>query len=147
MMLHIFLIHLKISLGFLFSSLYPPQMEKNVRLNSWNSRQWSPRPLLFSKAHVLIKLWSILSQWTASLKTGTLVLSFITLLKLASFNMYVTVIKKILWTIMLYDLLFKLTLKKFLLLQMILKMICALLAMLLEAFGVYGEGKFQWNYG
>ncbi|KAJ4874528.1 Protein LAZ1-like protein 1 [Raphanus sativus] len=30
---------------------------------------------------------------------------------------------------------------------MILKMICALLAMLLEAFGVYGEGKFQWNYG
>lgn len=61
--------------------------------------------------------------------------------------MYVTVIKKILWTIMLYDLLFKLTLKKFLLLQMILKMICALLAMLLEAFGVYGEGKFQWNYG
>jgi hypothetical protein len=33
------------------------------------------------------------------------------------------------------------------LLQMILKMICALLAMILEAFGVYGEGKFAWNYG
>ncbi|XP_019083413.1 PREDICTED: protein LAZ1 homolog 1 [Camelina sativa] len=30
---------------------------------------------------------------------------------------------------------------------MILKMICALLAMILEAFGVYGEGKFAWNYG
>ncbi|KAG2663198.1 hypothetical protein I3760_16G016700 [Carya illinoinensis] len=30
---------------------------------------------------------------------------------------------------------------------MILKMICALLAMILEAFGVYGEGKFEWNYG
>ncbi|GMH01038.1 hypothetical protein Nepgr_002877 [Nepenthes gracilis] len=30
---------------------------------------------------------------------------------------------------------------------MIVKMICALLAMGLEAFGVYGEGKFQWNYG
>lgn len=29
----------------------------------------------------------------------------------------------------------------------ILKLICALLAMLLEACGVYGEGKFQWNYG
>ncbi|KAL8141345.1 hypothetical protein V2J09_007366 [Rumex salicifolius] len=30
---------------------------------------------------------------------------------------------------------------------MILKMICALVAMILQAFGVYGEGKFQWNYG
>ncbi|XP_031393157.1 protein LAZ1 homolog 1 [Punica granatum] len=30
---------------------------------------------------------------------------------------------------------------------MILKLICALLAMILQAFGVYGEGKFQWNYG
>ncbi|GAB2230334.1 hypothetical protein Drorol1_Dr00014596 [Drosera rotundifolia] len=30
---------------------------------------------------------------------------------------------------------------------MIVKMICALLAMILEAFGAYGEGKFQWNYG
>ncbi|KAJ4831821.1 hypothetical protein Tsubulata_010192 [Turnera subulata] len=30
---------------------------------------------------------------------------------------------------------------------MILKMICALLAMILEAFGVYGEGKFEWRYG
>ncbi|XP_021760965.1 protein LAZ1 homolog 1-like [Chenopodium quinoa] len=30
---------------------------------------------------------------------------------------------------------------------MILKLICALLAILLEACGVYGEGKFQWNYG
>ncbi|KAL8171939.1 hypothetical protein V2J09_023743 [Rumex salicifolius] len=30
---------------------------------------------------------------------------------------------------------------------MIVKMICALLAMVLQAFGVYGEGKFQWNYG
>lgn len=32
-------------------------------------------------------------------------------------------------------------------LQMILKMICALLAMILESFGVYGEGKFEWRYG
>jgi hypothetical protein len=31
--------------------------------------------------------------------------------------------------------------------QMILKMICALLAMILETFGVYGEGKFEWRYG
>lgn len=31
--------------------------------------------------------------------------------------------------------------------QMILKMICALLAMILESFGVYGEGKFEWKYG
>ena len=31
--------------------------------------------------------------------------------------------------------------------QMILKMICALLAMILESFGVYGEGKFEWRYG
>lgn len=31
--------------------------------------------------------------------------------------------------------------------QMIVKLICALLAILLEACGVYGEGKFQWNYG
>lgn len=30
---------------------------------------------------------------------------------------------------------------------MILKMICALLAMILESFGVYGEGKFDWRYG
>ncbi|KAK4747649.1 hypothetical protein SAY87_014235 [Trapa incisa] len=30
---------------------------------------------------------------------------------------------------------------------MILKMICAMLAMILQTFGVYGEGKFQWNYG
>lgn len=30
---------------------------------------------------------------------------------------------------------------------MIVKMICALLAMILETFGVYGEGKFKWNYG
>ncbi|KAG6626064.1 protein LAZ1 homolog 1-like isoform X1 [Carya illinoinensis] len=30
---------------------------------------------------------------------------------------------------------------------MILKMICALLAMILEVFGVYGEGKFEWRYG
>lgn len=30
---------------------------------------------------------------------------------------------------------------------MILKMICALLAMILEAFGVYGEGRFEWRYG
>ncbi|GAU47845.1 hypothetical protein TSUD_404220 [Trifolium subterraneum] len=30
---------------------------------------------------------------------------------------------------------------------MILKMICALLAMILESFGVYGEGKFEWRYG
>lgn len=30
---------------------------------------------------------------------------------------------------------------------MIVKLICALLAMLLEACGVYGEGKFEWNYG
>lgn len=29
---------------------------------------------------------------------------------------------------------------------MILKMICALLAMICEAFGVYGEGKFEWTY-
>lgn len=31
--------------------------------------------------------------------------------------------------------------------QMILKMICALLAMILESFGVYGEGKFDGRYG
>nr|DAD22626.1 TPA_asm: hypothetical protein HUJ06_024089 [Nelumbo nucifera] len=30
---------------------------------------------------------------------------------------------------------------------MILKMICALLAIILELFGVYGEGKFDWKYG
>ncbi|KAL9394583.1 hypothetical protein Peur_013868 [Populus x canadensis] len=30
---------------------------------------------------------------------------------------------------------------------MILKLICALLAMILQAFGVYGEGKFEWRYG
>lgn len=37
-------------------------------------------------------------------------------------------------------------LNKFLL-QMILKTICALLAIVFEFFGVYGEGKFEWNYG
>lgn len=31
--------------------------------------------------------------------------------------------------------------------QMILKMICAFLAIILESFGVYGEGQFQWQYG
>lgn len=31
--------------------------------------------------------------------------------------------------------------------QMLLKMICALLAMILQSFGVYGEGKFEWKYG
>ncbi|KAL5714648.1 hypothetical protein ACHQM5_016579 [Ranunculus cassubicifolius] len=30
---------------------------------------------------------------------------------------------------------------------MILKMICALLAIVFELFGVYGEGKFEWTYG
>ncbi|RWR92828.1 Organic solute transporter Ost-alpha [Cinnamomum micranthum f. kanehirae] len=30
---------------------------------------------------------------------------------------------------------------------MILKTICALLAIVFEFFGVYGEGKFEWNYG
>ncbi|XP_039043470.1 protein LAZ1 homolog 1-like isoform X2 [Hibiscus syriacus] len=30
---------------------------------------------------------------------------------------------------------------------MILKMICALLAMILQSFGVYREGKFEWRYG
>ncbi|KAL6209278.1 hypothetical protein ACLB2K_020220 [Fragaria x ananassa] len=30
---------------------------------------------------------------------------------------------------------------------MILKLICALLAMILQSFGVYGEGKFDWRYG
>ncbi|CAN0928586.1 Protein LAZ1 homolog 1 [Linum grandiflorum] len=30
---------------------------------------------------------------------------------------------------------------------MILKMICALLAIILESFGVYGEGKFDWSHG
>ncbi|XP_061348116.1 protein LAZ1 homolog 1 isoform X2 [Gastrolobium bilobum] len=30
---------------------------------------------------------------------------------------------------------------------MMLKMICALLAMILQSFGVYGEGKFEWKYG
>ncbi|XP_014522367.1 protein LAZ1 homolog 1 [Vigna radiata var. radiata] len=30
---------------------------------------------------------------------------------------------------------------------MILKTICALLAMILQSFGVYGEGKFEWKYG
>jgi len=33
------------------------------------------------------------------------------------------------------------------LLQMILKMICAVLATILQSFGVYGEGKFEWKYG
>jgi len=35
----------------------------------------------------------------------------------------------------------------FLFIQMILKTICALLAIILELFGVYGEGKFEWTYG
>ncbi|WOL02359.1 hypothetical protein Cni_G11078 [Canna indica] len=30
---------------------------------------------------------------------------------------------------------------------MILKTVCALLAIILELFGVYGEGKFEWKYG
>nr|KYP37644.1 Transmembrane protein 184C family [Cajanus cajan] len=30
---------------------------------------------------------------------------------------------------------------------MILKLICALLAIILQSFGVYGEGKFEWKYG
>ncbi|KAG5122179.1 hypothetical protein AAZX31_14G147300 [Glycine max] len=30
---------------------------------------------------------------------------------------------------------------------MILKMICAIVAIILESFGVYGEGKFEWKYG
>ncbi|CAL5203995.1 unnamed protein product [Lathyrus oleraceus] len=30
---------------------------------------------------------------------------------------------------------------------MILKMICAMLAVILQSFGVYGEGKFEWRYG
>ncbi|XP_077236403.1 organic solute transporter ostalpha protein (DUF300) isoform X3 [Tasmannia lanceolata] len=30
---------------------------------------------------------------------------------------------------------------------MILKMLCAFLALLLELFGVYGDGKFKWHYG
>ncbi|KAK7385049.1 hypothetical protein VNO78_30756 [Psophocarpus tetragonolobus] len=30
---------------------------------------------------------------------------------------------------------------------MILKMICAVLAIILQSFGVYGEGKFEWKYG
>ncbi|KAI4307170.1 hypothetical protein L6164_030387 [Bauhinia variegata] len=30
---------------------------------------------------------------------------------------------------------------------MILKMICALLAMILQSLGVYGEGQFEWKYG
>ncbi|KOM48391.1 hypothetical protein LR48_Vigan07g209500 [Vigna angularis] len=30
---------------------------------------------------------------------------------------------------------------------MILKMICAVLATILQSFGVYGEGKFEWKYG
>ncbi|KAL4183924.1 hypothetical protein AMTRI_Chr11g157530 [Amborella trichopoda] len=30
---------------------------------------------------------------------------------------------------------------------MILKMICAFLALIFEHFGIYGEGKFEWNYG
>ncbi|XP_077249831.1 organic solute transporter ostalpha protein (DUF300) isoform X2 [Tasmannia lanceolata] len=30
---------------------------------------------------------------------------------------------------------------------MILKMICAVIAIILEVFGVYGEGKFEWGYG
>lgn len=32
-------------------------------------------------------------------------------------------------------------------LQMILKTICALLAIILQIFGVYGEGKFEWTCG
>ncbi|KAF3445555.1 hypothetical protein FNV43_RR10731 [Rhamnella rubrinervis] len=30
---------------------------------------------------------------------------------------------------------------------MILKIICAIIAMILQSFGVYGEGKFEWRYG
>ena len=30
---------------------------------------------------------------------------------------------------------------------MILKTVCAFLALLLELFGVYGDGEFKWNYG
>lgn len=30
--------------------------------------------------------------------------------------------------------------------QMILKLICALVAMITQFFGVYGEGKFEWGY-
>ncbi|CAM8939457.1 unnamed protein product [Rhodiola kirilowii] len=30
---------------------------------------------------------------------------------------------------------------------MIVKLICAVLAMILQSFGVYGEGKFEWGYG
>lgn len=31
--------------------------------------------------------------------------------------------------------------------QMILKTVCAFLALILELFGVYGDGEFKWNYG
>lgn len=30
---------------------------------------------------------------------------------------------------------------------MILKTVCAFLALLLELFGVYGDGEFKWYYG
>jgi hypothetical protein len=30
---------------------------------------------------------------------------------------------------------------------MILKTVCAFLAMILELFGVYGDGEFKWYYG
>lgn len=30
---------------------------------------------------------------------------------------------------------------------MILKTVCALLAFILEMFGVYGDGEFKWYYG
>ncbi|KAF3949242.1 hypothetical protein CMV_024869 [Castanea mollissima] len=41
-----------------------------------------------------------------------------------------------------------LAIEKFGLVQyMILKTVCAFLALLLELFGVYGDGEFKWNYG
>jgi hypothetical protein len=30
---------------------------------------------------------------------------------------------------------------------MILKTLCALLALIMEPFGAYGDGDFKWNYG
>lgn len=30
---------------------------------------------------------------------------------------------------------------------MILKIICAMIAIILETFGVYGEGRFEWRFG
>nr|POE70605.1 protein laz1 like 2 [Quercus suber] len=41
-----------------------------------------------------------------------------------------------------------LAIEKFALVQyMILKTVCAFLSLLLELFGVYGDGEFKWNYG